>query len=104
MARPTINFTSGTLITADGNYYFEVQPGVPYSIVGHGDFGGGTLNFLVYDPAKDATYAVEGGQWSAAFEDGFTSPFAVMRIEFVGGIAPSVAVTFCPIKQQVHDT
>lgn len=102
MARPTINFSLSTLITADGDYVFKVQQNVPYSFVGKGIFGGGTLSLTAYDPKLDAGVTIDGGSWTAAFEDGLTSPFSILILTLAGATSPSISVTAAPKKLTVH--
>lgn len=105
MARPTVNFTGDTLITADGDYIFEVPTNVPHSFVAKGIFGGGTLTLTAYDPKLDAGgVAIDGGSWTAPFEDGFTSPFSILTLTMTGATGAGVSVNWAPIKQHVHDT
>jgi hypothetical protein len=108
MARPTINFTSGSQISGDGEYYFEVPLDTPCSFVGKGIIGGGTLTLKAFNPnansGEGALVSVTGGSWTAEFEDGFTSPFNVMLLEMTGSTSPSLYIFWSPIKQHTHDT
>lgn len=102
MPRPLPNFNSGNRFTANVVAYFEVKPGVPYSIVGNGAFSGGTMTLSVYDGALDDFFPVTGGSWTDHFEDAFVSPFGLLRLELSGAGTPDVAVTFTPTVSHVH--
>lgn len=103
MARPTINFVSGGIVTnASENYYFEVQPGVPYVMTLKGVFGGATIDlhsFINLGGGVEYTPQVTGGSWTADAEVRFVSPHAVMAL-FVGSATgdTNVAANFTPIR------
>ena len=103
MERPSINFQSGgTIVSATTNYAFEVQPGVPYVLAAHGNFDSATVTMLVYDPVKDTTYEVAGGEWNSDFETRFVSPYAVVLLTIgSSGGGTSIAVTYTPIRYTV---
>ena len=102
MARPTINFQSGGLMTGAGPYNFTVQPGVEYILTLTGVFDGATFTLSIYDGTKDALYAVTDGAATAYSEIRLVSPHAVLS--FAGtstGANTSVCATFTPIIQPV---